>query len=207
MALGHFQQTSLTNAATILMGGFRLGVAASAAAFAEGSLGTILGIGNLTGITENIGRSTIQAGNSNAPDEVVATHSLTINFELLEFWPPTFDAIRGGGLDIENAATASTYVAGATSAGTTVNTFSTGGLNALTGKAFAFENTTMVGGATALTILVVYKATIEQGLVFTPKSDHDTDPAMVMPFTLTGELETSRTKGDQLFIIESELGV
>jgi len=203
MALGHFQQTSLTNASTLLQGGFRLGVASSAASFAGGSLGTILGIGNLTGITENIGRSTIQAGNSNAPDEVVATQSLTVTFELLEFWPPTFDAIRGGGLDTENAATAATYITGTP----TANTFSTGGLNALTGKAFAFENTTMVGGATALTILVVYKATIEQGLVFTPKSDHDTDPAMVMPFTLTGELETSRAKGDQLFIIESELGV
>ena len=202
MALGHFQQTSLSNAGTLLQGGFKMGVAASAASFAGGSLGTVLGIGNLTSITENIERTTTQAGNSDQPEELVATHSLTVSFELLEFWPPTFDAIRGGSLDSEST-TGSTYISG----GGTSNTFSTGGLNVLTGKAFVFENTTMVAGSTAVTILVVYKAKIEQGLVFTPKTDHDTDPAMVMPFTLTGELETSRTAGDQLFIIESELGV
>lgn len=203
MALGTYQQTSLTNAGTLLQGGFRLGVAASAASFAGGSLGTVLGIGNLTGITENIERSTTQAGNSDKPDEVVAVHSLTITFELLEFWLPTFDAIRGGSLDTENAATAATYISGTP----TANTLSTGGLNTLTPQAFIFENTTMVSGATAKTILVVYSATIEQGIAFTPKSDHDTDPAMVIPFTLRGELETSRAAGDQLFYIESELGV
>jgi len=204
MALGHFQQTNLTNAGTILMGGFRMGVAASAASFAGGSLGTILGLGNLTGLTENIERSTIQAGNSNAPDEVVATHSLTISFELLEFWLPSFDRIRGGSLDTENAATAATYIYGTP----TANTLSTGGLNIITPQAFIFENTTLdSAGATAVTILVVYKASLEQGIAFTPKTDHDTDPAMVVPFTLRGELDTARTKGDQLWYFESELGV
>jgi len=203
MALGHYQQTSLTNAGTLLQGGFRLGVAASAGVFAGGSLGTVLGLGNLTSIQENIERTTTQAGNSDMPEELVANQTLTVSFELLEFWPPTFDAIRGGNLDTENSATAATYISGAG----TANTFSTGGLNTLTGKAFAFENTTMVDGSTAQTILVVYKAKIEQGIAFTPKSDHDTDPAMVIPFTLTAELDTSRTAGDQLFFIESELGV
>lgn len=202
MALGHYQQTSLTNADTLLQGGFRLGVAASAASFVGGSLGTVLGIGNLTGITENIERSTTQAGNSDMPEEVVAVHSLTVTFELLEFWLPTFDKIRGGNLDTENAGTAATYLSSGT-----VNTLSTGGLSTLTPQAFIFENKTMVSGATAKTVLVVYKAKIEQGLVFTPKTDHDTDPAMVIPFTLTGELDTARAKGDQLFYIESELGV
>jgi len=203
MALGHFQQTSLAHAGTLLQGGFRLGVAASAASFAGGSLGTVLGLGNLTGITENIEKSTTQAGNSNMPNKVVANHTITVNFELLELWPASFAAIRGGSLDTENSATASTYISGAS----TANTFSTGGLNILSAKSFIFENVTMVDNASATTILVIYKATIEQGVVFTPKSDHDTDPAMVYPFTLTGELDTVRTKGDQLFYIESELGV
>ena len=202
MALGHFQQTSLTNAGTLLQGGFRLGVSASAAGFAGGSLGTVLGIGNLTSIQENIEKTTTQAGNSDQPEKLVAVHTITVNFELLEFWPPTFDAIRGGNLDTENAATAATYISGTP----TANTFSTGGLNVLTEKAFVFENKTMVAGATAVTVLIIYSATIEQGLAFTAKTDHDSDPAMVMPFTLTGQLETSRAAGDQLFIIESELG-
>jgi len=203
MALGTFQQTSLTNAGTLLQGGFRLGVAASAAAFAGGSLGTVLGIGNLTSIQENIEKTTTQAGNSDQPEKQVAVHTLTASFELLEFWPANFDAIRGGNLDSENSATASTYINGAG----TANVFSTGGLNVLTEKAYIFENTTMVSGATAVTVLILYSATIEQGLAFTAKTDHDTDPAMVIPFTLTAQLESSRAAGDQLFIIESELGV
>jgi hypothetical protein len=181
MALGHYQQTSLTNAGTLLKGGWRLGVAASAASFAGGSMGTVLGIGNLTGFTENIERSTTQAGNSNMPEEEVANHTLTITMELLEFYLPTIDAIRGGSLDTENAATASTYISGTP----TANTLSTGGLNTLTEKAFILENSTMVSGSTAQTIIVVYKAKLEEGITFTPKDDHDTDPVTVFPFTLT----------------------
>lgn len=202
MALGHYQQTSETNANTLLLGGFRLGVAASAAAFVA-SMGTILGVGNLTGFTENIELSTTQAGNSNMPTKKVVVQTLTLTFELLEFWPPNFATIRGGSLDTAVTGTASTYINGTPSA----NVFSTGGLNVLTGKAFRFENTTKSpAGATVQTVLIVYNAKLEQGLVFTPKSDHDTDPAMVIPFTLTAELETSRAAGDQLYKIESQLG-
>lgn len=202
MALGHYQQTSETNANALLQGGFRMGVAASAASFAGGSLGTVLGIGNLTGFTENMEMTTTQAGNSNQPVEKVAVHTVEVSFECLEFWPPTFDEIRGGSLDTEIEGTASTYISGTP----TANVISTGGLNTLTEKAFIFENTTMVGGSTAQTILVIYKGKISQGMTFTPKSDDDTDPAMVVPFTITGELDTSRTAGDQLFYIESQLG-
>lgn len=202
MALGRYQQTSLTNTGTVLQGGFRMGVAGTAGVFESGSLGTVLGIGNLTGLTENIEKTTTQAGNSDQPDAQVANHTLTITFDLLEFWPPSFDLIRGGSLDTENSLTASTYLSSGT-----VNTISTGGLDTLAGKAFIFENTTYVAGATAVTILVAYLARIEAGMVITPKTDHDTDPVMVMPFTLTAELDTSRIPGDQLFIIESELGV
>ena len=205
MALGKYQQTSLTNANSLFEGGCRMGVAATAGVFAGGSLGTVLGIGNLTGFTENLEKTTTQAGNSDQPDMRVAVQTVTITFDMLEFWPPNWDKIRGGSLDVENAATASTYIGGAGTV--TVNAFTTGGLNTLTGKAFAFENTTTVSGATAATMLIVYLARIEAGLTFTPKTDHDTDPVMVTPITLTAELDTSRTAGDQLYIIESQLGI
>lgn len=206
MALGHYQATSLANAGTLLQGGFTLGVAATAGIFEAGSLGTTLGIGNLISLTENLERTTTQAGNSNLPEELVANHTIAVNFEMLEFWPPSFDEIRGGSLDTENEATAGTYVGGGGTAGT-VNTISTGGLNTLTPMAFIFRNITMVSGATAETVFVVYRAKIEAGMTFTAKTDHDTDPVMVVPFTLTGEIDTGRTAGDQLFYIESELGV
>lgn len=203
MALGKYQETSLTNAGSLLEGGFRMGTAGTAGVFAGGSIGTVLGIGNLTGWTENIEKTTTQAGNSDQPDVRVANQSVTITFDMLEFWPPSWDAIRGTGLDTENSPTASTYIGGLG----TANTITSGGLNTLTGKAFAFENTTVVSNATAVTVLIVYLARIEAGLAFTPKTDHDTDPIMVTPITLTAELDTSRTAGDQLWVIETELGV
>lgn len=203
MALGKYQQTSLTNAGTLLQGGFRLGVAATAGIFGAGSMGTVLGIGNLTSLTENIEKMTTQAGNSNMPEPAIANHTLTVAFELLEFWPTNFQSIRGGSADVAVGATANIYI----SAAGTVNTFSTGGLTVLNPKAFKFENITRVSGATAVTVLVVYRARIEAGMAFSAKSDHDTDPVMVLPFTLTGELDTARTLGDQLYIVESELGV
>ncbi len=204
MALGHYQQTALAVSGTTLLGGFQLGIAATAGIFAAGSMATILGIGNLTNFTENPEMTTTQAGNSNEPDKAVANHTLTIEFELLEFYPPNWNTIRGGSLDTENTATAATYLTGGTG---TTNVFSTGGLSAIDAKAFKFLNSKLIAGTTVETALVVYKARIEAGMIITPKSDHDTDPVTVLPFTLTGELDTSRTAGDQLYIVESELGV
>jgi hypothetical protein len=203
MALGKFQQTALTfgSSPTLLQGGWRMGVAATAGIFAAGSMGTILGIGNLTAFTENLEKTTTQAGNSNMPEPMIAGQTCTVAFEMMEFWPTAFAAIRGGSSDTLNAPTAGTYLTG------TANVFSTGGLQNLGVKAFKFENTTRVNGATAVTVLVVYRARVEAGMAWTPKGDHDTDPLMVIPFTVTGELDTARTPGDQLYIMESELGV
>jgi hypothetical protein len=201
MALGHYQQTTETNARALLMGGFRMGYAASAGTFVA-SVGTVLGIGNLTGFTENIELMTTQAGNANKPTPLIVNQTVTITFELLEFWPPNFAQIRGGSCDTSVTGTASTYISGTPS----VNVFSTGGLRMLGYKAFCFENTTKHNATTATTVLVVYNARMEQGMAFTPKSDHDTDPAMVIPFTITGELDTARAAGDQLYKIESQLG-
>ena len=214
MALGHYQQTALTVTGCTLIGGWKMARAAMSGSFAGatafGSGCTILGIGNLTGFTENIEMSTTQAGNSNMPEKVVAVHSATIGVELLEFYLPTFDEIRGGSLDTENQATASTYLtgvggAGAGSAGT-VNTISTGGLNTVNESAFAFYNVRMEGGSTVETILVIHKARISSGLTFTPKTDHDSDPVTVFPFTLEAEIDTAQTAGNQLYVIETELG-
>ena len=218
MALGHYQQTSLTVTAATLTGGWKMATALTSGVFegatAFGSGATILGIGNLTGFTENIELTTTQAGNSNMPEKVVAVHGATITFELMEFYLPTIAEIRGGSansLDTSSVApTASTYLtgvggAGAGSAGT-VTTLSTGGLNEIDEAAYAFYNVKMEAGATVETIIVIHKARISAGLNFTPKTDHDTDPVTVFPFTLEAELDTAQTAGNQLYFIESELG-
>ena len=178
-----------------------------------GSGCTILGIGNLTGFTENIEMSTTQAGNSNMPEKVIAVHGATITLELMEFYLPSFLIVRGNSADVGYASgslSASTYLAAVGGAGAgsggTVCTFSTGGLNTVNEMAFAFYNVRMEAGATVETILVIHKARISQGLTWTPKTDHDTDPVTVFPFTLEAELDTSQTAGNQLYAIETELG-
>lgn len=220
MALGHFQQTAMAKTAATILGNYQLivagtvGTAANAAtsgmfvpatsASTFGSGCTILGIGALTGFTENLEFTTTQAANSKEPDKAVANHTLTITFELLEFYPPNWDIIRGSELDVENSATASTYLDAGSA---TVNTWSTGGLTAIGWKAYAFYNTKMIAGTTVETVIVVHKAKIETGHAFTPKTDHDTDPVMVIPFTLTAELDTAQTTlGTQLYYIETEIG-
>lgn len=216
MAGGHYQQKAAAVSGTTLMGGWAMAVAgtvgtavgAATAGLFEGfttfgSGQTILGLGNLTGLTENIEKMTTQAGNSNEPDQDVVNHTATITFEMLEFYPPNWDIIRGGNLDISVVATAGTYIG--TSPGT-CNIYSTGGLSSIDPKAFAFYNTKLVAGSTVGTIIIVYRARIETGMIFTPKSDHDTDPVMVLPITLTAELDTDRTAGDQLIYTETEMG-
>lgn len=223
MALGHYQQSAEAVSGTTLLGGYVMVVAGSTDTAVNaatsglfkldtiyGSASTILGIGNLTGFTENLEFTTTQAGNSDEPDKAVAGHTLTITFDLLEFYLPNWDIIRGSQLDLAVYASVSTYLAGAGSAGTgsagTVNTISTGGLTAIGWKAYAFYNQKLVAGITAETVIIIHKAKIETGITLTPKSDHDTDPVLVTPITLTAELDTSRDFGDQLFVIETELG-
>ena len=216
MALGHYQQTAEAVSGTTLLGGWQMAAAGTVGTTVSAATGgmflafttfasgcTVLGIGNLTGFTENLEFTTTQAGNSKEPDKKVANHTATITFDMLEFYPPNWDIIRGTNLDTSVVSTAGTFM-GASPA--TANTFSTGGLTAVDARAFAFYNTKMVAGTTVGTIICVYKAKAEVGLAWTPMSDHDTDPVMVTPITITAELDTTRTAGDQLFVIETEMG-
>lgn len=212
MALGHYQQSTAVTSGSTLLGGWAMAVAGTAGtAVGEATAGlfegfetfgsdqTILGLGNMTGFTENIEKTTMQAGNSSEPDNGVANHTATITFETLEFHPPNWDIIRGGNLDVPS--TVESFLGGS------AYVFSTGGLAVIDKKAFAFYNTKLIAGITVATIIVVYAARIEAGMVFTPKSDHDTDPVMVIPFTITAELATDRTVGEQLFRIETDIGL
>ena len=193
----HYQNTGLTNAGTLLQGGWKMEVGASAGNLV--SSGTNIGLGNLTSITENVEPFAVQAGNGPDPLEGIAEHSVTINFETIEFYPPTWDEIRGQNFDTENQATAGTYVSG------TANIISTGGFTELTSVAMRFTNTKLVTGASVATVIVFYKCTITQGLSITAKSDNDEDPVTVIPFVMEAKVDTGRTAGDQLYIIETQM--
>ena len=169
----------------------------STAAAATNSVGLVRDIV----LTENFSKVSSQADNGADPVQRVARHTCTISFSLLEFWPPTFDDLRGNNFDTENASTAGTYVA------STANIISTGGFSELTNIAIKIINSTMYSGATTQTAIVVYKASVDEGMNLSFISDNADDQIMPIPLTFTGILDTSRTEGDQLYIIESDMGL
>ena len=200
MALGHYQNTGLATANSLIFGGFRMDVAGTAGALVAAASCTNVGLGRNLSITENIGKYTCQADNGPDPAKGVATHTMTISFELLEWYGPTMDKIRGTGFDSESNPSVGTYMTGS------AQVLTTGGFTELNSTAFKFTNRKLVSAATVETVIVVYKAYLDAGMVLTAKSDNDEDPINVYPVTLEAVLDTSRSAGDQLYIIETEIG-
>ena len=165
-----------------------------------GAATTNVGLARDVQVAEQIGKVWAQADDSVNPLGRSSRHTVAVSFTLLEFWPPYFDELRGQNFDTENEATAGTYVAG------TANVISTGGNTKLSPLAIKLTNNTLQSGATTQTVMVVYSATVEEGLNLAMRSDNTADPILPLPFSFTGRLDNDRTSGDRLYIIESELG-
>ena len=190
-------QTTQATANSLLIGSFKLEVASSVA-----GVYTNVGIGRGFRFAENITPYSVQADNGPDPIDGVSRQTATLEFEMMEFYIPTIDAIRGTGLDLDGTASVGTWVTGGS-----VRTLSTGGLSALNDRVFKFTNIKLVSGATVETVIVFYKSHITKGLEIASKSDNDEDPVNVYPFAAEAKLDTSRTAGDQLYKIETEIGV
>jgi len=187
-------QTTIQNAGSIMLGSAKISIGASA-----GSATTDIGLARNVNLTENLTKYTSQSDNGPDPINGVSRHTVNVSFELLELWPPNWITMYGSNF-VTSTTGSGTYVAG------TANVMSTGGGNELTNIAIKLTNNTLQSGATVQTIVVVYSATIEDGLNLAFQSDNSDDPVMATPFTFVGELDTSRSVKDQLFIVESELG-
>ncbi len=192
-----FQNTGLTQSGTLLLGSAKIEYAASAA-----GTYTNLGLARGVSITEALTKYETQADNGPAPVEGVADQSVELKFDLLEFYLPSIDGIRGG-IDTQTETSSGTYITG----GSTIQQLKVGGKQEITAKAFKFTNYKMVSSATSETVIVVYSTTIASGLALAFAADRATDPVMPLPFTIMGKLDASRTKGDQLMIIETEMGI
>lgn len=81
-------------------------------------------------------------------------------------------------------------------------TLSTGGLSTIAPKVVRITNYDEAGKKFEIT---VYKASNDQGIKLTLPEDDSDDPALV-PIKLVGSLDTTRTAGDQLFVIVDEQG-
>lgn len=193
----YFQNTGLTKSGTLLLGSAKIEIAASV-----GASFTNLGLARAVNVTEQVTKFSVQADNGPTPIHGVADQTVELSFDLLEFYLPSFDEIRGG-IDTQAETSAGTWITGST----TIQQMKTGGLSEMTPKVYKFTNYKMVSSATVETVIVVYSSTITEGLTLAFQADRAEDPVMPIPFRLMGELDASRTRGDQLMIIETEMGV
>lgn len=106
----------------------------------------------------------------------------------------SFTITRGG---IASAATVEVDYSYTPNASVTIKG---GGKKTLTAKVVRFTNTDAAGNDITCT---VYSATSATGIVINFPSDDDVDPWLV-PFEMEGVRDTSRTEGDQLFVIVDE---
>ena len=152
-----------------------------------------LGAGTVTNWDHLTEQYTSQAGNAPDPVEGVASETVTVAFELIEFDASVLSAISGGLISASTSSSLETIHAGG-NADTTISR-----------SAYRFTNTRTISGATIETILTVYYATSDAGPSFQLKSDNDTDPVMIMPVAITGKLDTTRAAGQQLYTITHDV--
>lgn len=82
-----------------------------------------------------------------------------------------------------------------------------GGLSTITPRWFKLTNKQIVSGSAKYRTITFYSVSLASGLSMAFKSCKEADPVLEMPFTITAKLDTTRTAGDQLFMIEDEVGL
>jgi hypothetical protein len=175
-------QNSSVDSDKLILGNCKIETSATA-----GGTYVNLGAGIVNSFTHSPEFYDVQAGNAPDPIEGVATEIATIEFELIEYDGSVLSAIQCGLTEYS-----------ATSA---LSTFTSGGNQTLTPRAFRLTNTRTIGTTTVETILTVYRATMKTGMTINFKSDNDTDPIAVLPGTIEAKIDSTRTEGDQLFSI------
>lgn len=179
-------QNSSVDSTRLVIGNYK--IETSPYASAGGSFTWVnMGAGMVNSFRHNVEKWDVQAGNAPDPIEGVSRETFVVEMELIEYDASALAAISGG-------------LVTAASTGT-VMTLYAGGNTTLTQRAFRLTNTRLVSGATKETIITVYRVTPDQGPAFTAKSDNDADPIQIMPLTLTGEPDSTRSVGTQLYTI------
>lgn len=180
-----YQNTSV-DSDKLIIGNYKIEVATVGSSV--GDTWENLGAGIINSFGHNLVKYDVQSGNAPDPIEGIASETFTVAGELIEYDGALISSAMGGILTVGSTATSASIV-------------SAGGKTTITEKSFKLTNTRIVSGATEQTIIIVYKATFDSGLQFTAKSDNDSDPISIMPFGLTGKIDSTRTEGDQLYTI------
>lgn len=195
----NYQLTGAAQADSWVLGSAKVEVAATV----SGSAGdyTSIGLARDVSIEEIIEKVQIQADNGPDFAHGIGRHQVRIQFSMVEFYLPTWDTIRGG-IDTQTSGSAgdALYIA------TAFQSISTGGLEAITHKAYKLTNARVSSGATVETVFIIYSAKLDAGVTFSFASDNADDPLMPVPFNLLADLVATRSEGDQLMYIETTIG-
>ena len=183
-----YHNSSVTTA-NLLIGNYKIETAAYGTS--AGGTWVNLGAGIVNSFNHNLTKYDVQAGNAPDPLEGIAGETFTIEGELIEYDASVLAAISCGA---ETATVTSVQ-----------SVMNAGGNSTLTQRAFKLTNRRLISGATKETVILVYKATIDNGLQVTAKSDNDTDPINTMAFAITGKLDTTLSVGSQLFSVTKTL--
>lgn len=81
---------------------------------------------------------------------------------------------------------------------------SSGGLSTISSRWFRLTNIEIVSGSTKNRKITIYSGSLNAGLNMALKSSNDADPVLENPISIIGKIDSTRTAGDQLFVIEDE---
>jgi hypothetical protein len=179
-------QNSSVDTTKLILGNCKIETAAYAS-----TAGTFTWVNMGAGMVTNVAyvpvKYAVQSGNAPDPIEGIASETLTIAAELIEYDGSVMSAISCGAITGSSTGTVYTVIGG--------------GNQSLTARAFRLTNTRYIVGVTKQTILTTYLATMDAGLAFNLKSDNDADPIAIIPIAITSKPDSTRTAGTQLFTI------
>lgn len=175
-------QNSAVTSAKLIIGNCKIETSAT-----SGGTYVNLGAGIVTNFSHNIVKFDVQAGNAPDPIEGIASETVTISGEMIEYDGSVLSVIQCGAISETHTTVLSTIIAG--------------GNQILTPVAFRITNTSMYSSSTVETIMTLYKGTLDTGVVINFKSDNDGDPIAIMPFTITGKVDSTKTAGTQLYTL------
>lgn len=176
-----YQNTSV-DSDRLIIGNWKIETATSA-----GATFVNMGAGQVTSLSHDFEKWDVQAGNAPDPIEGIATETFAVGFELIEYDASVVSALQNGLV----SATVTT----------SQSTIEAGGNDELTPRAYRLTNTRDISGTTVETVITLFKGTIDSGATWVTKSDNDSDPLNALQFSITCELDTSRTAGSQLYTI------
>jgi len=137
-----FNQNSLATAAELILGNCKI-----ESALTVGATFVNLGNGAVTAAGHNIIPYDAQSQNGPRPLTGIADETFTVVGEMMEYEGSTLAAIHGGSVTETNTTTLSTIIGG----GNTV----------ITRRAFKITNTSMYGGSTVETIMIIPNAKMD----------------------------------------------